>query len=398
MGILEDEQGHGILLRRRAEEALRGKEVEVLGLSTTDIQYLLHELQVHQAELAMQNAELRQTQEALEISRDRFADLYNFAPAGYCTTDSKDTIIEANHSLAYLLGYDKSAIIHQTFSHFVARMDKDKYYLYRKRDFSTHMYMSCEIRLVKQTGEPIFVRLESKRAKESNHLMIMVIDISEQRDLQNRIIDQREKERQKVARDLHDGPIQVLAGLNFTVTGMLMDHPDDEFSQSLAAVQASLREQIQVLRDFSVELRTPLLAHMGLESALRSTLHNFGEKFGDVLIRLAIQHVGPSLTEEASLALFRICQEALQNVSKHTINTVTSVTARLYKEDNQVVMEIEDNGTGFHIPENWMDLARKGHLGLVGMRERAEAVGGELLVQSSEDKGTLIRVLVPAKE
>jgi hypothetical protein len=74
---------HAQELRKRAEEALRGKPVDLEGLHTDDIQYLLHELQVHQAELAIQNEELRRVQGDLESSRDLFSDLYNFAPVGY---------------------------------------------------------------------------------------------------------------------------------------------------------------------------------------------------------------------------------------------------------------------------------------------------------------------------
>lgn len=398
MGMPEEEQDHLLLLRQRAEEALQGKPVEVSGLSTEDVQFLLHELQVHQAELAMQNEELRQTQEALEISHDRYADLYNFAPAGYCTINRKDNILEANQSLSILIGIAKRPLTNQTFSHFVARIDRDKYYLYRRRAFENHQHQSTEIRLVKQSGKLIYVRLESILTKDEDRLMIMVIDITEQRDLQHQIIEQREKERQKIARDLHDGPVQVLSAINFSLRGILIDHPDEELAKSLEAIQAELREQIQVLRNYSVELRSPLLAHIGLEMAIRSSLERFSENHPDLIVRLALHPVGPLLSEEASLALFRICQEALQNISKHAKSTATTVKIRLDKVDSQILMEIMDNGSGFDVPGEWLEFAKDGHLGIIGMRERAEAVGGQLEIQSSQEKGTLIRVLVPINE
>jgi PAS domain S-box-containing protein len=275
MGIPEQEQDHLLLLRRRAEEALQGKRIEVTGLSEYDIQFLMHELQVHQAELALQNDELRQTQETLEVSRDRYATLYDFAPAGYCTISQKDVIVEANQSLANLLDVGKQGLLHKTFSTFVSRIDQDKYYLFRRRAFEKHGHESGEIRMVKHSGDLVYVRLESRLAEGKDQLMIMVIDITNQRDLQRRIIEQREKERQKIARDLHDGPIQMLAAINFNLQRILMGNLDEEVVKSLEAIQADLRDQIQVLRGFSVELRSPLLAHIGLETALRSTIDNF---------------------------------------------------------------------------------------------------------------------------
>jgi signal transduction histidine kinase len=102
-----------------------------------------------------------------------------------------------------------------------------------------------------------------------------------------------------------------------------------------------------------------------------------------------------SLREEARVALLRICQESLQNVSKHAKKTTTALHVRLDKvDDNLILLEILDNGIGFELPGDWFRLAKDGHLGIIGMRERAEAIGGQLEIQSSES-GTLVRALIP---
>lgn len=396
MGLSEEDRSHLLVLRQRAEEMLEGKQVAVNDMSAEDIQYLLHELQVHQAELEIQNAELREIQMELELSRDQYADLYNFAPAGYCTIDRKDHILEGNLTLANLLGIEKRALIHQTLSHFVARMDQDKYFLYCRRAFENRKRQSSEIRLVKKTGELIYAHLESMLADGDNtKVMMMLIDITDRRDLEHRLIEQREKERQKIARDLHDGPVQMLSAINFTLRGILIDYPGVELTKAIEAIQASVREQIQILRNYSVELRSPLLANIGLDKAIRSNLESFGYQHPDILIRLALHPVGNLLSEEGTLALFRIFQEALQNISKHVLSTVTVLTVRLDQDEHHVRLEIQDNGEGFDLPENWFAFVRDGHLGLVGMRERAEVVGGHLEVQSHRGEGTLIKVLVP---
>lgn len=396
MGLLENDRDHLLLLRQRAEKMLQGKQVAVDDLSVEDIEYLVHELQVHQAELEIQNTELREIQMQLEQSRDQYAELYNFAPAGYCTIDRKDNIQEANYTLANLLEVEQRALIHQTLSHFIARIDQDQYYLFRRQAFKNRLHQSCEIRLVKPSGQLIYVRLETMVTNgDATQLKVMFIDITERRNLERRIIEQREKERQQIARDLHDGPVQMLSAINFTLRGILIDHPDAALAQSIESIQASLREQIQTLRNYSVELRSPLLAHIGLDKAIRSNLEGFGVQHPDIFVRLALHPVGGALSDESSLSLFRICQEAIRNISRHALKTATVITVRLEKDEHHVRLEIQDNGDGFDLPDDWFTFVRNGHLGLIGMRERAEAVGGRFEVQSHPGEGTLIRVFVP---
>lgn len=396
MEIPEADRAHLLLLRRRAEEALQGKLVELSDLTNKDFQYLLHELQVHQTELVMQNAELRRVQLELETSLDRYSDLYNFAPAGYCTISRKDRILEANKTLAVLLGVEKKNLIHNTLSHFVAREYQDKYYLHRQRAFKNRLPQASEIRLVKPDGEGIFVRLESQISQNAeNQLMVMLIDITRQRELQQHLVEQREQERKKLAQDLHDGPVQALAAINFALRGILMDHPGSSLAPSLEEIQASVREQLQVLRDYSIDLRPALLAHLGLELAIRAHVESFQVKFPRIFLRMDLQPTGTLLPETTSVALYRICQEAFLNISKHASTTATEVSVRLLQEDHQVHLEICDNGEGFDLPEDWLDFINDGRLGLLGMRERAEAVGGQLEILSSRGNGTCVKAAVP---
>lgn len=177
-----EEHDHLNRLRRQAEEALRGQPLDLGRLPVEDIQFVLHELQVHQAELTLQNEELRQAQEALEVSRNRYSDLYNFAPAGYCTLDRQGRILEANQTLAGLLGLDHAALLQHPLAEFVARGDQDQYYLHRQRAFEDPNRQVGEIRMVRKTGEQIFVRLESMRAHaDEPRIAVMLSDISERK-------------------------------------------------------------------------------------------------------------------------------------------------------------------------------------------------------------------------
>jgi len=396
MGTSREEPVHSALLRQRAELALRGKPVELGDLSSEDVQYLLHELQVHQTELGIQNEDLRQTQIELETSRDQYSDLYNFAPAGYCTIDRKAHILKANQTLANLLGIDHEQLLKERFARFVIPEDRDALYLYSQQAFKGQCCHSIEIRLVRTDGEMMYVHLESMLSHaDAENLMVMVIDITQQREFQHRLVDQREKERQKIARDLHDGPVQALASINFTLQGMLSDYPDDRLAKDLTALQERIREQIRVLRNYAVDLRPPMLAHLGLEKAIQSHAESFREEHPELGLRLEIPPGRMALSEQAGVVLFRIYQEALMNVVKHALPGVREVTVRLEKNEHLARLEIQDNGAGFDLPNDWLDFAQEGHLGILGMRERAEAVGGQIKIQSIKGSGTQIEVMVP---
>jgi len=388
---------HGQLLRRRAEEALQGKPVDVDDLSGLDIQYLLHELQVHQAELEIQNAELQRAQLELEESRDQYASLYHFAPAGYCTLNARGIILEANQALGHMLDAKPEDLLQQPLSNFVVYDDQDRFYLYRSRAFDGQKPpQPVELRMQPPTGKLIYVRLQSLlTGEEEKRLLLMLIDITRQRELQNRLIEQREKERQKIAHDLHDGPVQELAAISFELKTIMLDLPEGELTEAMEAIQASLRAQIQVLRAHSVQLRPPILTHMGLEMAIQSFALHFHERYPDLDLKLSLQPVGDILPEVVTVALFRICQEALQNAAKHAGGSGNTIWVRLSVNNRFVRLEVEDNGPGFTLPEDWYALVQAGHLGLVGMRERAEAVGGQLEVRAVPGQGTLVRALAP---
>jgi PAS domain S-box-containing protein len=182
LGIPENEQNPASQLRQRAEEALRGKPVDLTGLPAEDIQSLLHELQVHQVELTLQNEELQHTQVALVTARDQYSDLYNFAPVGYCTVDRNGFILEANQTLSVLLGIDQAKLTHKKLSDFVDREAQDEYYLHHQRTFEESQRQVTDIQMVKHTGESIVMRLESALdQKDPTRIRVILSDISEQK-------------------------------------------------------------------------------------------------------------------------------------------------------------------------------------------------------------------------
>ena len=146
---------------------------------------LIHELQVHQIELQMQNDELRRIQRELEETRDRYSHLYDFAPIGYLTLSEKGSIDEANLVIAAMLGTERGALIGQHLTRFVPRDDQDAFYKHRERLLETEAPESCELRLVKKDGCTFYARVECMVIKDKEgrltQIRAAVSDITERK-------------------------------------------------------------------------------------------------------------------------------------------------------------------------------------------------------------------------
>ncbi len=151
-------------LRQQAEARLARSPDSPAALSPEETRQTLHELQVHQIELEMQNEELRRAQMEIEAGQARYFDLYDLAPIGYCTVSENGIILEANLTAATLLGTARSALVEQPLSRFICKDDQDIYYLHRKKLFDAGQPQECELRLVKPDGTVFWAHLTGTAA------------------------------------------------------------------------------------------------------------------------------------------------------------------------------------------------------------------------------------------
>ena len=183
-------------------------------LSPEEIGRILHELQVHQIELEMQNEELRRSREELEASQARYFELYDRAPVGYCTLSVEGLILGANLTAATLLGVDRGALVRRSLSRFVFRDDTDVYYAFRKC-LEPGQPRTCELRMVKESGAEFWGRLEATKVRDEVGTTVIRIAISDITELK-RAEDERAAYAEMAARQkgLLDAVIESLpAGL-----------------------------------------------------------------------------------------------------------------------------------------------------------------------------------------
>ena len=175
-------------LRARAEILIRESARKVSKLTEADANQLVHELQVHQVELEMQNEELRRTQLELEGTRDRFSALYDFAPVGYLTLDADGTIREANLTAATLLGIDREELKRKKFNQFVVAKDQDVFYHHRQKADTSGVKETCQLSLRRSDGAIMMGELGSVATHDENQmrkqLLVVLNDITDRIELE----------------------------------------------------------------------------------------------------------------------------------------------------------------------------------------------------------------------
>jgi len=202
-------------LRKRAEEKLWRKMEDPGELSVEEIQRLVHELRVYQIELEMQNEELRTAQIQLEESRNRYSNLYDFAPVGYFTLDQSGFILEVNLKGASQLGVEKRFLIKTPFPKYVATEDQDTFYLYCRRVFAGEPGQTCEVKILNPPkGIQFYAQLEGLLVKDpagQEVCRITVMDITERKRVEQALIAEKER-LAATLRSIGDGVIVADAG------------------------------------------------------------------------------------------------------------------------------------------------------------------------------------------
>ncbi|OZC02142.1 sensor histidine kinase [Rubricoccus marinus] len=213
---------------------------------------------------------------------------------------------------------------------------------------------------------------------------------AEATEVRRRLADARERERLRLARDLHDGPVQ-----NLYRVGHDLDRLGETVGTSgVAPVRERVSDVARSLRRMLVELRPTLAEHLGLGPALRTVMRHAEERHPALTVTVRDTTGRWRPTDAGRLALFRIAQEAIENVGRHA--EASSVRVTLGAHMGGIRLSVQDDGRGFAVPERMVDLARQEHFGLVGAQERAEAAGGTFHVRSAPGDGTLLEAWVPA--
>ena len=214
------------------------------------------------------------------------------------------------------------------------------------------------------------------------------------RQLSRQILSTQEEERREISRELHDVIAQTLTGINIRLATLKKEAANNTrgLDRNIARTQRLVEQSVNIVHRFARELRPAVLDDLGLIPALHSFLKNFTTRTG-VRTRLTAFAGVEDLDIAKRTALFRVAQEALTNVARHA--HASRVEVSIQKLPDCISLTIKDDGKAFSVERALRSNGGK-HLGLLGMRERLEMVGGRFHVESVPDKGTTIAAQVPS--
>lgn len=327
--------------------------------------------------------------------------IFESSPDGILLVDRAGVIRQANPMAEQLFGYGGDEMIGLEVEALVPAAARGAHPGHRADYARTSavrpMGIGMELVAVRKGGVefPVEISLAPIEATDGDRWTVATVrDVSlnkRMRDFGTGALRASEDERARIARDLHDDTAQRIATIMVRLRLVEKDIDDGEVLGRIDEIRTALQDTADGVRRIARGLRPPELQDAGLESALRSHARMLREGRGvDVL--LDVQPLDEVLTPDGKLILYRIVQEALNNVVRHAGVPQARVTIRL--DDDHIVGVVEDQGTGF-FPQH---LALQGRgLGLLGMQERAVMLGGRVNIESLPGQGTRVRFVVPVE-
>jgi two-component system, NarL family, sensor histidine kinase DegS len=238
----------------------------------------------------------------------------------------------------------------------------------------------------------------SLRLSDRNHRLLLMEARNMQqrlRHLSHQVLLAQEKERKEISRELHDEIVQTLTGINVQLATLKIESGISKrsFSKHISYTQRLVEKSVNIVHQFARDLRPTLLDDLGLIPALHAYMKGFTKRTG-LRVDFSTFAGVERMSNDKRTVLYRVSQAALVNISQHARASTVSVVIK--DMPDAVLMQIKDDGKSFDV-DRVLDSRKNKRLGLIGMRERVEMVGGTFYVESSLGRGTTISASIPFK-
>ncbi len=414
-------------LRKKAEEQLKKKPFKNQSLaSETDILQSIHELQVHQIELEMQNEELMRAKESAELAERKYTELYESAPSGYLTLSKEGDILELNNSAARMLDKERSKLINNRFALFISEETKELFAHFFDRVLKSHKKESCEAVLKTSGNNPVQINIDGINSKDKEFCLLTMVDITKSKEAEKSMFQL------KVAHEAIEFKQNFLANISHEMrtplTGILgmidifeqteLTQTQQEYFETLKHSSENLREIINQVLDYSkieagkVKLKPTLFSIKGLLSETKK-LYKGSVKPGINFSTRTDPKIPASIYADEN-RIRQVIHNLVSNALKFTKKGSVVLSSQLLSPkpvSKQVMIKIAVTDTGIGIPVGLRDKlfvpfsqiddkdTRKYEgtgLGLSICKELVILLGGEIGVISEYHKGSTFWFVFPA--
>jgi two-component system, NarL family, sensor histidine kinase DegS len=345
-------------------------------------------------------------EDALYESEKSYRALFESAYDAIWVHDMEGTILTANQALSELCGYPVQEMIGMNVKDFIiGDNDVDTAREVKLKLMSGgRIDAPYEMTLIRKDGSKLSTIVTTNLVNVGNDTKAFqntARDVTSEKRMEEnlhyylqQITRAQEEERKRIARELHDDTAQVLLSISRQIDNFIRNELKitPPYLTFLKGIQEQVNHGVQAVHRYSQDLRPSLIDDLGLIAALRSYVKRVRE-YDNMIVTLEVNGKERRLTSEVEMLLYRVIQEALNNVRKHADATATRLD--IFFEEQQVRVNISDNGKGFNYVKTMDNLAQTGKLGLIGMQERVGLLGGTLNFDSAPGKGTIVKITLP---
>jgi PAS domain S-box-containing protein len=355
----------------------------------------------------------KRAKEALKQSEERFRVIFENNAAAIAIIEQDTTFSMANEAHCRLTGFTKEEIIGKSWRELVTPEGLERMNEYRRQRLLNPQGGpgQYEFTFYDKNGKVKHAFMSVSMIPSTRQIIISTIDITESKEAQEslnksreqlrllstRLMNAQEKERTRIAYELHDELGQSLVGLKFQLTGLQkkLKGRKSGASQEITQALETINGMSDDIRRISQELRPSILEHLGLMEALDWLLEDFSKKSRITIVK-KMDKIKQKFSKQQEIMIFRIFQEALTNIGKHS--EATQVTVAISEDKKSAFFAIRDNGKGFSQKEVEERSPLKIGNGLIAMKERSIMARGELRIDSLPGEGTAITFEIPKKQ
>ena len=357
------------------------------------------------AALVCDLSEVQQLQSELDAVNSRIRDIFELVPVAMWITEHDQVVFANGACLSLFAASDRADVVGRSISALLGPESQNHVHRAVEQALATNTTVHAvkeQIACLDGSTRDVEIAVAPLPDHGRSALQMVITDITkrfrenreteqsrqELRQLSANLVQAREEERRRIARELHDELGQRLSTLHMELSSLPSNQAGLPMRASVSTMLAMVDETVASVRRIATELRPLMLDDLGLKAAIEWLARDWARRRG-IPVQLDLWEDEPSLADNCAIALYRMVQEALTNIVRHA--HASRARIRLYQDGCEVVLNVDDDGVGFPPPS----LKRRGSHGLLGIRERATMLGGQMEAGGSDLGGARISVRLP---